>query len=178
MVTQSVVKSVEIDQFLSQQKNVHRNLFPADLFFAETLLRHEDWAVPIPHAGSAGQERVFVAHIGIRVNADRGNIEFTPKGAFVKCLDVLEYVLELEIISRYQTFCQPVKHERIVRVRRVAERKSTWHHGRSFCPAFHQKVMSFGRRAINPLLTRYPGQFPKGLRPPAGLQGTSYPGTF
>src|SRR3954469_1151280 len=31
MVTQSVVKSVEIDQFLSQQKNVHRNLFPAEL---------------------------------------------------------------------------------------------------------------------------------------------------
>ena len=31
MVTQSVVKSVEIDQFLSQQQNVHRNLFPAEL---------------------------------------------------------------------------------------------------------------------------------------------------
>ena len=31
MVTQSVVKSIEIDQFLSQQKNVHRNLFPAEL---------------------------------------------------------------------------------------------------------------------------------------------------
>src|SRR4051812_9253490 len=31
MVTQSVVKSIEIDQFLSQQKNVHHNLFPAEL---------------------------------------------------------------------------------------------------------------------------------------------------
>src|SRR5437868_4613382 len=87
------------------------------------LFRHQDWAVAITHAGAAGQERVFVAHIGISVNADCGNIEFATKGAFVKCLDVLEYVLEFETIRRNQTFRQAVKHERIVRVRRVAERK-------------------------------------------------------
>src|SRR6266436_7102110 len=31
MVTQTVSKSLDLDQFLSQQKNVHRNLFPAEL---------------------------------------------------------------------------------------------------------------------------------------------------
>ena len=40
MVTQSVVKSVEIDQFLSQHKNVHRNLYPAEL--VEHSIRRDD----------------------------------------------------------------------------------------------------------------------------------------
>src|SRR5437868_6504228 len=31
MVTQTVSKSLDLDQFLAQQKNVHRNLFPAEL---------------------------------------------------------------------------------------------------------------------------------------------------
>jgi len=31
MVTQTVSKSLDVDQFLAQQKNVHRNLFPAEL---------------------------------------------------------------------------------------------------------------------------------------------------
>jgi hypothetical protein len=69
------------------------------------------------------------------VNADCRNIEFAPGGAFVKRLDVLKYVLELETIRRNQMLCQRIKHERIVRVRRVAERKRAWHDGRmTGCP--------------------------------------------
>jgi hypothetical protein len=55
------------------------------------------------------------------MNADCGNIEFAPGGAFVQGLDILEDVLEKQTVSDDQPLSEAVKHERVVRIGRVAE---------------------------------------------------------
>src|SRR5262245_24309489 len=57
----------------------------------------------------------------IRMNADRSNIQLAPRGPFIECLDVLENMLETIARSWNEALGQPIKHERVVRIRRMAE---------------------------------------------------------
>jgi hypothetical protein len=62
------------------------------------------------------------------MNADRRDVQFAARGPFIEGLDVLQDVLEAEAVGRDQFVGQPVKHERIVRVGRVAERQGGLRH--------------------------------------------------
>ena len=104
--------------------------FRAISSFENFCLGHQHRAVAVAHARAAGQQRVFVAHISVGVNADRRNIQFAARGAFVQRLDVLQNVLKPEAVRRNQFLRQPVKHEGVIRVRRMAKRQSPLRHGR------------------------------------------------
>ena len=108
----------------------HGDFFLRNFFARKFLFRHEYRAVTVAHARTAGQERVFVADVGVGVNADSGNVEFATRGAFVQRLDVLQNVLKTEAVRGNQILRQRVKHEGIVRVGRVAKGQRRWLHPR------------------------------------------------
>ena len=62
MVTQTVSKSLDLDQFLAQQKNVHRNLFPAEL--VQQSIRRDE--------GKLASNGAIVAH---RENGSVGRLQ-------------------------------------------------------------------------------------------------------
>ena len=108
----------------------HGDFFLRHLRPGKFLFRHQHRAVTVAHARAAGQQRVFVAHVGVGVDADGGDVEFAARGALVQRLDVLQNVLEPEAVRRNQTLRQRVKHEGVVGVGRMAERQRRWLHGR------------------------------------------------
>jgi hypothetical protein len=55
------------------------------------------------------------------VNADGRDVQFAVRRALVERLDVLQNVLELKAMRRNQVLRQPVEHESIIRVGRVAQ---------------------------------------------------------
>ncbi len=87
----------------------------------EPLPGDEHRAISIAHAGATGQQRVFVTHISIGMDADGRDVEFAAGGALVEGLDILKDVLEAVAIGRNQLFGQAVEHEGVIRVGRVAQ---------------------------------------------------------
>ena len=59
----------------------------------------------------------------IGMDADGGDVQFAAQGTLVQSLDVLQDVLETIALHRDQVLRQRVKHERIVRVGRMAKRE-------------------------------------------------------
>ena len=55
------------------------------------------------------------------MDADGGDVQFPPRRPLVQRLNVLQNVLELEAGRGNQSLGQPVKHEGIVRIRRMTE---------------------------------------------------------
>ena len=100
----------------------HGDLLAGDFRPGELLLRHQHRPIAVAHARAARQQGILVAHVGVGVNADRRDVQFAPRGPLVEGLDVLQDVLEAKPVGRNQLAGQPVEHERIVRVGRVAER--------------------------------------------------------
>src|SRR5262249_30979288 len=96
---------------------------PRNFFFGETLFGHQRRPVAVSHARAAWKQGIMIADIGIGMNADGGKVKFTPGGALIQGLDVLENVLEPKALRRDQSLGQSVKHERIVRVGRMSERQ-------------------------------------------------------
>ncbi len=79
--------------------------------------------IPVPHTGSAGQQRVFVCHVRIGMDRDGRNVQLAPKRPFVQRLNVFQSMLEpisaqVDLILRHR-----VKHERVIRVRGVTQGK-------------------------------------------------------
>jgi len=94
---------------------------PGDFVAGKFLFCDEHRSVAVAHARATGQERVFVAYIGVGMNADRGDVEFAARGALVEGLDVLEDVFETEVGGWDEIFRQGIEHERIIRIGRMAE---------------------------------------------------------
>ena len=129
----------------------HGDFFLRNLRLGKLLFRHEHRAVTIAHARAAGQQRVFIAHMGIGVDADGGDVEFAARGALVQRLDVLQNVLEPEAVRRDQVLRQRVKHEGVVGVRRVAERQRRLLHERSLNHAARTVTMRWCGVPLQPL---------------------------
>ena len=51
----------------------------------------------VAHAAAAGQQRVLVEQVGVGVDADGGHFQFAAQCPAIERLDVLQFVLELEI---------------------------------------------------------------------------------
>ena len=78
-------------------------------------------AVAIAHARAARQERVTIAHIGIGVNRDRGDVEFAAHRALVQRLNIFEPMFESVAAQIDLVFRHRVKHEGVIRIGRMAE---------------------------------------------------------
>ena len=59
------------------------------------------------------------------MNADCGEVQFAARGPLVERLDVLQNVLEPKAVSWNYLLGQRIKHERIVRIRRMAQREGS-----------------------------------------------------
>jgi hypothetical protein len=67
---------------------------------AERRFRHQHWPIAVAHARAAGQQRVFIAHIRIRVKADRRYIQFAARGPLIERLDVLQNMFKFKTAGR------------------------------------------------------------------------------
>jgi hypothetical protein len=63
------------------------------------------------------------------VDADRGDVQFTARGALVERLDVLQDVFKAPAVRWDKFFRQRVEHEGVIRVRRMPERQRALCHG-------------------------------------------------
>ena len=59
--------------------------------------------VAVSHAGSARQQRILVANIGVSVDGDSGNMQLAANRPFIKRLDILEAMLKP--VSAQSRFC-------------------------------------------------------------------------
>ena len=50
--------------------------------------------IAITHARAAGQQGIFVGDVGVGMNRNRGNVQFTPQCALVQRLDVFQPMFE------------------------------------------------------------------------------------
>ncbi len=101
----------------------HRDFFPQDFFPGPAPFCDQHWTVTVAHAGAAREQRVLAGHMRIGMDADGGDVQFAAQGTLVQSLDVLQDVLETIAPHRDQVLRQRVKHERIVRVGRMAKRE-------------------------------------------------------
>jgi hypothetical protein len=104
-----------------------------DFFFREFLFGDEHGAVAVAHAGAAGEEGVLVADVGVGVDGNGGDVEFAAGSTFVEGLDVLEDVFETKAVRGDEVFGERVKHERVVRIGRVAKREQAIFHRHRAC---------------------------------------------
>ena len=74
----------------------HGDRLRGDFGLGELALCHQHRAVAVAHARAAGQQGILVAHVGLGMDADGGDVQFAPRGALVQRLDVLQDMLELE----------------------------------------------------------------------------------
>ncbi len=74
-------------------------------------------SVAVAHARAAGQQGVFVGDVGVGVDADGGDVEFSARGAFVERLDVLQDVLEMKAVRGDRILREGVKHEGVIGIR-------------------------------------------------------------
>ena len=70
----------------------------------------------------------MVAHVGVGVDADGGDVQLTAGGALVQCLDVLENMLEAEALRGDEFLRQSVEHEGVVGIGRMAESERAQNH--------------------------------------------------
>ena len=104
------------------------DLLAEDFFLRETLLADEHRAVAIAHARAAGEQGILVANVGVGVDADGGDVEFAAGGALVQGLDILEDMFELKAVGRNEPLRQPVEHEGIIGVGRMAKSQGALRH--------------------------------------------------
>jgi len=90
---------------------------PVERFFG-----HEQRPIAVAHAGSARQQGILRADIGVSMKADSRNIQLAPGGPLVQRLDVLQDVLELEAAGGDQFPGQPIEHESVIRIGRMPQR--------------------------------------------------------
>jgi hypothetical protein len=59
----------------------------------------------------------------VSVHRDRGDLQLAAQGSLVERLNILQDMLKLPPSRRQQVLGQPIKHERIIRIRRMPEPK-------------------------------------------------------
>jgi hypothetical protein len=79
--------------------------------------------VSIPHARSAGKQSVFICYVRIGMDRNRGNVQLTSKRSLIQCLNVFQAMLESIPAQIDLILGHGVKHERVVRVWGMSERK-------------------------------------------------------
>src|SRR6476646_9836615 len=87
---------------------------------------YDQRSIPVAHARSAWQQRILVRDVGIGVNRYGRYVEFLTHTPFVKCLDIFESLIKRIPVQINLILGDPIKHERVVRIRRMAERKTSW----------------------------------------------------
>ena len=75
-----------------------------------------DWSVSIAHTRPARQQCIIRGHVRIRVNRDRGNVQFAAPRPLVQRLNIFQAIVEavtaeIDFILRH---C--IKHERVIRI--------------------------------------------------------------
>ncbi len=75
-----------------------------------------DRPVPVAHARSAGQQRVFASDVCIGMHGDRGNVQLASKRALVQCLNVFQSMLEPVPAQVDFILGHRIKHERVIRI--------------------------------------------------------------
>src|SRR5262249_1841110 len=90
--------------------------------YAHLATRHYHRTVIIAYRRTRCKKRVLVEHIRICVNRHCRHIEFRIHGALIQRLDVLYDVLESQSLTIDLSCRKTVEHERVVRVRAMAER--------------------------------------------------------
>src|SRR5262249_13815905 len=107
-------------------------------------------------------------------------VQFAPGGALVQGLDVLKNVLKLKAVRGHQVPGQPIKHEGIVRVGRMAQRqRGSTHAGKLNTPAprCHQRKTPPAAAPLPPLALFNPavqaGITNAEFLPPNGLETVS-----
>ena len=94
---------------------------------ATSLACDQSRTVPLTHRGAVRQQGVPIGEIGIGVNRDGGHLELAVESAPVQGLDVLQLVNEAQIAGVEKIGGQRIKHERVVRVRRVGDANGPGH---------------------------------------------------
>ena len=122
------------------------DILPGDFLAAEFLFCHEHRPVAVAHARAARQQCVFVADIGVGVDADRRDVKFAAGRAFVQRLDVLQDVLEPVAVRGNQFLRQPVEHECIIGIGRMSQGQCRLRHAKKVKDANALLIPSYIKR--------------------------------
>jgi len=124
--------------------------------FTVSPFPNDYWPVPVPHARSAGQQRVFVCYVRIGMDRDRRNVQFASNCAFVQRLNILQSMLEPVSAQVDLILGHRIKHERIVRIWGMTQGKdvtrvpgTAMHESLSSLPKFSSSSSSSSSFSLN-----------------------------
>ncbi len=89
---------------------------------------HDHRPTAVTKTSAAAQQGVLIHHVAVGVGADRRDVQFAFHGLVVEGFDVGNDMLEREAVGLQFAVGQGVKHERIIRVRAVANGNFAWFH--------------------------------------------------
>jgi hypothetical protein len=103
-----------------RQRAGHGDADAAQLLDGQRPACHHHGSVAIAHAAAAGQEGVLIEQQSIGMDADGGHLQFAAQRPAIECLDVLQFMAEIEVAGVQLVVRQRVEHEGVVGVGAVA----------------------------------------------------------
>jgi len=105
----------------------------------------KDRSISIAHARPARQQRVIVRHVRIRVNGDRGNVQFAAPRPLIQRLNIFQPMFEpvttkIDFLLRHR-----IEHERIIRIGGMTEGKDF---SAGLRTVMHDRFRSEGKRYV------------------------------
>src|ERR1044072_1994520 len=83
------------------------------------LARYQNRPVVVSYRSAVGKQQVLIRDVGVGVETDGRDVVGFTKRFFFQRLDVFENVSEVKVSGIEFVSSQPIKHERVVRVRRM-----------------------------------------------------------
>ncbi len=97
------------------------------------------WSIAIPHTGATGGKSVVCGDVGVSVDADCGDMQFSAHGTVVEGLNVLENMFKTPSTGVDFSSSQRVEHKGVIRVGTMAKKQGIVPHIGS-----HLVLRSFG----------------------------------
>src|SRR6185437_10319638 len=98
-----------------------RDALPSQPLVANLLTRDDHWAIVVAHTRAVGQYGVLVGDIGVGMDRNGGDFQTPFERPLIQRLDITQDMLEPQTFSIDMALRQTIEHERIIRVRAVAQ---------------------------------------------------------